>query len=171
MGTGRSQCFSNPRLRTGWAGPGVLVLSALAAEICLLSQAWVGGPTGCWTSAPGQGTGPHEDPLLLARAWTSEDESQDLGLGKSKMRGKAIALLKELGVKSHQEARKQNLMSPLPYLKTENNNCFVRSVQEYQDLTKNKGSDTKKFATTNHALPPFSYKRALLKALGEISGF
>lgn len=80
VGTGRWQCFPNPRLRTGWAGPGVLVLSALAAEICLLSQAWVGGPTGCWTSAPGQGTGPHEDPLLLARAWTSEDESQALGL-------------------------------------------------------------------------------------------
>lgn len=94
VGTGRSQCFSNPRLRTGWAGPGVLVLSALAAEICLLSQAWVGGPTGCWTSTPGQGTGPHEDPLLLARAWTSEDESQALGLGTSKMRGNAIALLK-----------------------------------------------------------------------------
>lgn len=45
------------------------------------------------------------------------------------------------------------------------------SVQEYQDLTKNKGSDTKKFATTNRALPHFSYKRALLKAFGGILGF
>ena len=83
------------------------------------------------------------------------------------MRGNAIALLKELGVKSHKEARKQNLMPLLPFLKTENNNCFVTSVQEYQDLTKDKGSDTKKSATTNHALPHFSYKRALLKAFGE----
>ena len=89
----------------------------------------------------------------------------------SKMRGNAITLLKELGVKSCKKARKQNLMPLLPFLKTENNNCFVMSVQEYQDLTKNKGSDTKKFATTNRALPHFSYKRALLKAFGGILGF
>ena len=74
------------------------------------------------------------------------------------MRGN-IALLKELGVKSRKEARKQNLMPLLPFLKTENNNCFVTSVQEYQDLTKNKGSDIKKSVTANYTPPsPFLEK-------------
>lgn len=87
------------------------------------------------------------------------------------MRGNAITLLKELGVKSCKKARKQNLMPLLPFLKTENNNCFVMSVQEYQDLTKNKGSDTKKFATANHAPSPSFQEKGFAESFGGVWGF
>ena len=39
------------------------------------------------------------------------------------------------------------------------------------DSYKSKGSDTKKFATTNPPLPDLSYKRTLLKAFKEFGGF
>jgi len=49
-------------------------------------------------------------------------------------------------------------MPPLPFLvRTESNMCFCGSLQERRDL-KNKGSDPKKFATTNH-VPPSLFLR------------
>ena len=81
---------------------------------------------------PGRVTGLHRDPLLLARAWTLEGERSALGPCPFLSEQRITFVLVEV--------YRNNMTCPCPDLK-------------------NKGSDTKKFATTNLAsLPHLSYK-------------
>ena len=99
--------------------------------------------TGCWTNAPGQGNGRCRDPFLLARAWTSEGESWALGPCSFFSEQRITFVLVEVY---------RNMTWPWP------------------DFT-NKGSDTKKLATTN-LIPSLTFpiKGLCWKLLGS-SGF
>ena len=97
--------------------------------------------TGNSTNALGQSNQPAQGLLLLA--WASEGKSWALGLCPSLSEQKITFVLVE--------ASSNLVTGPWPDLK-------------------NKGSDAKKLATTNHATL-LSYKRALLKAFRELGVF
>ena len=89
---------------------------------------------------PGLGNRPRGNPLLLARTWTLERESSAFG--------------------------------PCPYLSEQNNVCSSGDLQEPSlpdhDLTsRTKGSNTKKFVTTNHAPPSALLEKGFAESFGE----
>ena len=160
---------------TSGQGLGNLALGMPPAEIYLLSWTWalVGGPgLGAWPALPSSVTSTFRDSLRLAGAWTSENESWDLGPFFSLFRHECMFShvwpFATPWTEAHQaplavEFPRQEHWSELPFPTPEDQNSFCFGVGYRNILSRPQQPTT--------PLPQLSYERVLWKSFEEFGAF